>query len=63
MLIPVLSVAENVVLGQEIVRAGEILDLGEAAARIGVLAKKLDRLDPRARSNSSRSVSRSASRS
>jgi ABC-type uncharacterized transport system ATPase subunit len=41
MLIPVLSVAENVVLGQEIVRAGQILDLREAAARIGVLAKKL----------------------
>ena len=41
MLIPVLSVAENVVLGQEIVRAGEILDLGEAAERIGLLAKKL----------------------
>jgi general nucleoside transport system ATP-binding protein len=41
MLIPVLSVAENVVLGQEIVRAGEILDLAEAGARIGVLAKKL----------------------
>jgi general nucleoside transport system ATP-binding protein len=41
MLIPVLSVAENVVLGQEIVRAAEILDLGEAAARIGLLAKKL----------------------
>ncbi|MGH2471733.1 MAG: ABC transporter ATP-binding protein [Candidatus Limnocylindria bacterium] len=41
MLIPVLSVAENVVLGQEIVRAGEILDLGEASARIKLLAKKL----------------------
>jgi general nucleoside transport system ATP-binding protein len=41
MLIPVLSVAENVVLGQEIVRAGEILDLQEAATRIGLLAKKL----------------------
>jgi len=41
MLIPVLSVAENVVLGQEIVRAGGILDIGEAAARINLLAKKL----------------------
>src|SRR5712691_803264 len=41
MLIPVLSVAENVVLGQEIVRTGGILDLGEAAARITLLAKKL----------------------
>ena len=41
MLIPVLSVAENVVLGREIVRAGEILDLDEASARIKLLAKKL----------------------
>ena len=41
MLIPVLAVAENVVLGQEIVRPGGILDLGEAAARINLLAKKL----------------------
>src|SRR3989449_4720964 len=41
MLIPVLSVAENVVLGQEIARAGGILDIGEAAARINLLAKKL----------------------
>jgi simple sugar transport system ATP-binding protein len=41
MLIPVLSVAENVVLGQEIVRAGGVLDLREAAARINLLAKKL----------------------
>src|SRR5437867_8956032 len=41
MLVPVLSVAENVVLGQEIVRAGQVLDLGEAANRIRLLAKKL----------------------
>ena len=41
MLVPVLSVAENVVLGQEIVRAGGILDLGEATKRIRLLAKKL----------------------
>jgi general nucleoside transport system ATP-binding protein len=47
MLIPVLSVAENVVLGQEIVRAGELLDLGEAATRITDLAKKLGfNIDP-----------------
>jgi ABC-type uncharacterized transport system ATPase subunit len=47
MLIPVLSVAENVVLGQEIVRAGEILDLGEAATRIALLGKKLGfNIDP-----------------
>jgi ABC-type uncharacterized transport system ATPase subunit len=47
MLIPVLSVAENVVLGQEIVRAGEILDLREASARIKLLAKKLGfNIDP-----------------
>jgi simple sugar transport system ATP-binding protein len=47
MLIPVLSVAENVVLGQEIVRAGEILDLAEAAGRIKVLATKLGfNIDP-----------------
>src|SRR5437867_8856503 len=41
MLVPVLSVAEDVVLGQEIVRAGQVLDLGEAANRIRLLAKKL----------------------
>jgi simple sugar transport system ATP-binding protein len=47
MLIPVLSVAENVVLGQEIVRAGGILDLGEATARINLLARKLGfNIDP-----------------
>jgi simple sugar transport system ATP-binding protein len=47
MLIPVLSVAENVVLGQEIVRAGEVLDLGEATIRITDLAKKLGfNIDP-----------------
>jgi len=41
MLVPVLSVAENVVLGQEIVRVGQVLDLAEAAKRIRLLAKKL----------------------
>src|ERR671937_1167548 len=34
MLVPVLTVAENVVLGQEVVRAGGVLDLGAAATRI-----------------------------
>src|SRR3989442_7813710 len=41
MLVPVLSVAENVVLGQEIVRAGGILDLGEASRRIRELSTRL----------------------
>ena len=50
MLIPVLSVAENAVLGQEIVRAREILDLDEASRRIKLLAKKLGfDIDPSAR--------------
>src|SRR5439155_8976958 len=33
MLVPVLSVAENDVIGQEIVRVGQVLDLDEAAKR------------------------------
>jgi simple sugar transport system ATP-binding protein len=41
MLVPVLSVAENVVLGNEVVRAGQILDLGEAAKQIKLFAVKL----------------------
>src|SRR5256885_704294 len=41
MLVPVLSVAENVVLGNEVVRAGQILDLGEAAQQIKLFAGKL----------------------
>src|SRR2546428_914543 len=41
MLVPVLTVAENVVLGQEIVRAGQLLDLGEASRRIRELAARL----------------------
>jgi simple sugar transport system ATP-binding protein len=41
MLVPVLSVAENVVLGQEIVRSRQLLDLDEASKRIKVLATKL----------------------
>jgi general nucleoside transport system ATP-binding protein len=41
MLIPVLSVAENVVLGQEIVHVEQILNLREAAKRIRELASRL----------------------
>src|SRR5213078_2953324 len=41
MLVPVLSVAENVVLGNEVVRAGQILDLGQAAQQIKLFAGKL----------------------
>jgi ABC-type uncharacterized transport system ATPase subunit len=41
MLVPVLSVAENVVLGDEIVRAGQLLDLNEAASQIKLFAGKL----------------------
>jgi len=41
MLVPVLSVAENVVLGNEIVRAGQVLDLDEAAKQIKLFAEKL----------------------
>ena len=40
MLVPVLTVAENVILGQEIVR-GPFLDLGEAGRRIRELATQL----------------------
>src|SRR5207244_3309905 len=50
MLVPVLSVAENVVLGNEIVRGGQLLDLGEAAKRIKVFAEKLGfDIDPTSR--------------
>jgi simple sugar transport system ATP-binding protein len=50
MLVPVLTVAENVVLGQEIVRAGQLLDLGEASRRIRELAARLGfDVDPSAR--------------
>src|SRR2546425_12543660 len=41
MLVPVLTVAENVVLGQEIARAGQLLDLREASRRIRELAARL----------------------
>src|SRR6267378_528058 len=41
MLVPVLSVAENVVLGNEVVRAGQLLDIDAAAKRIKLFAGKL----------------------
>ncbi|MEP6693623.1 MAG: ABC transporter ATP-binding protein [Chloroflexota bacterium] len=50
MLVPVLTVAENVVLGQEITSAGGILDMRAADARIRELAGRLGfTVDPRAR--------------
>ncbi|MDP9275885.1 MAG: ABC transporter ATP-binding protein [Chloroflexota bacterium] len=50
MLVPVLSVAENVVLGNEIVRAGQLLDLDAAAKQIKLFAEKLGfDIDPFAR--------------
>ena len=50
MLVPVLSVAENVVLGQEITRGGQILDMRAAERRILELADRLGfTIDPSAR--------------
>jgi simple sugar transport system ATP-binding protein len=50
MLVPVLTVAENVVLGQEVTRAGQILDMPAAARRIRELADRLGfTIDPGAR--------------
>jgi simple sugar transport system ATP-binding protein len=50
MLVPVLSVAENVVLGHEVVRAGQLLDLDAAAKQIKLFAEKLGfDIDPFAR--------------
>jgi ABC-type uncharacterized transport system ATPase subunit len=50
MLVPVFSVAENVVLGQEITKAGQILDLAEASRRIRELGSRLGfEVDPAAR--------------
>ena len=50
MLVPVLTVAENVVLGQEITRGGQILDMGAAEHRIRALADRLGfTIDPSAR--------------
>ena len=41
MLVPVLTVAENVVLGNEIVRGGQLLDVRAAAEQIKLFARKL----------------------
>jgi simple sugar transport system ATP-binding protein len=50
MLVPVLTVAENVVLGQEVTRIDGILDLPTAVRRIAEVAARLDfTVDPRAR--------------
>ncbi|HET6702114.1 MAG TPA: ABC transporter ATP-binding protein [Gemmatimonadaceae bacterium] len=50
MLVPVLTVAENVVLGQEITRGGQILDMRAAERRIKELADRLGfTIDPSAR--------------
>ena len=50
MLVPVLTVAENVVLGQEITRAGQLLDMRAAEQRIKELADRLGfSIDPTAR--------------
>ena len=50
MLVPVLTVAENVVLGQEITAAGQVLDMRAAARRIRELAGRLGfTIDPGAR--------------
>jgi len=50
MLVPVLTVAENVVLGQEITRGGQVLDMRAAEHRIQELAARLGfTVDPRAR--------------
>ena len=65
MLVPVLTVAENVVLGQEITRGGQVLDMRAAEARIKALAERLgfaDRSVARA-STSCPSGSSSGSRS
>jgi len=50
MLVPVLTVAENVVLGQEITRGGQLLDMRAAERRIRELADRLGfSIDPHAR--------------
>ncbi len=50
MLVPVLSVAENVILGQETIGLPGMIDLAEAERRIKALADQLGfQLDPRAR--------------
>ncbi|MDX6454973.1 MAG: ral nucleoside transport system ATP-binding protein, partial [Gaiellaceae bacterium] len=53
MLIPVMTVAENIVLGTEPVRAGLLLDEGAAARRVQELAKSFNfEIDPDARIDS-----------
>jgi ABC-type uncharacterized transport system ATPase subunit len=50
MLVPVLTVAENVVLGQEVTKGGQVLDMRAAERRIHELAERLGfTVDPRAR--------------
>ncbi|MBI2773115.1 MAG: ABC transporter ATP-binding protein [Chloroflexi bacterium] len=50
MLVPVLSVAENVMLGSEVMRGPVLLDVGEAAKRIRALAEQVGfTIDPGAR--------------
>jgi ABC-type uncharacterized transport system ATPase subunit len=50
MLVPVLTVAENVVLGAEVMRGPIVLDLGEAGRRIRALGQQLGfHIDPEAR--------------
>jgi len=50
MLVPVLTVAENVVLGQEVTNGGQVLDMGAAERRIHELAERLGfTVEPRAR--------------
>ena len=50
MLVPVLTVAENVILGQETVSGPGVLDLAEAERRIKALADQLGfQIDPRTR--------------
>ena len=50
MLVPVLTIAENVVLGQEVTKGGQVLDMRAAERRIHELAERLGfTVDPRAR--------------
>ena len=64
MLIPVMTVAENIVLAVEPTHAGILLDLGEANERVREISERFGlAVDPRARSRTSRSASSSASRS
>ena len=64
MLIPVMTVAENIVLAAEPTHAGVLLDLGEANERVREISERFGlAVDPNARSRTSRSGSSSASRS